>query len=208
MKYLLLTVFPVMMIACSKDEPQRPETVAPEISFVSGNGERKVKIGESVTLTAIVDNAVQPVFSWKIDGKIVSTETELTFVASKLGEYFANFRVDAQNGSTEGQVKISVLEKLPPQITLGATLLAYAGIDSELRAEADNAENAAYVWRLDGQIVSEAATYVFNQTALGDYLLTLKVTTADGQDLKNIAVTVLPEPRPELFFDNGQYRTV
>jgi PKD repeat protein len=200
----------MMLLSCSKkdDTPPPPDPGVPAITFALGDGEQKVKISESITLTAFVENAERPAYSWKIDGKIVSTETSFTFVAEKLGEYFANFRVDAENGSAEKQLKISVLETLPPQITLGATAIAYIGIEKEFVAEADNADNAVYLWRLDGQIVSETSTYVFNQTALGNYPLTLKVTTADGQDFKTITVTVLPEQFPELFFDDGRYRTV
>jgi PKD repeat protein len=210
MKYLLLIVFPTLMLSCSGDEPPQPEkpTGVPVISFVSGNDERKLKIGESVTLTATIENAEQPVFSWKIDGKIVSTETVYTFVAERLGEYFANFRVDAANGSAEGQIKISVLEKVPPKITLASAQVAYSGVDTEFSAEADNAENATYVWRLNGEIVSTTATYIFNKTPMGNYMLTLKVITDEGEDLKTITITVLPQPQPELFFDNGRYRTV
>ena len=202
---MLLCLF--LLASCEKEETKETP-MPPTITFanVDETGERKVKIGGNVTLTAFVENAVNPIFSWKIGGKIVSTEATFTFVADKLGEYFANFRVDAQNGSAEGQVKISVLEKLPPQITLPAAAVAYAGIAKEFIAEADNAENAAYVWRLDGKIVSESKTCTFNEITLGDYSLTLKVITAEGQDLKNITVTVLPEPLPELYFDNGRYR--
>jgi hypothetical protein len=196
------------MLSCSNDDSTPPpEKGAPVITFTTGDEELKVKNRESITLTAVVENAVKPVYSWKIDGKIVSTTTDFTFISNKLGEYFVNFRVDAENGSNEKQIKISVLEKLPPQITLGSSLIAYSGIDAEFTAEADNAENAAYVWRLDGKIVSEVADYTFNQTELGDYVLSLKVITEDGQDLKPITVTVLLEPKPELFFDNGRYRT-
>jgi hypothetical protein len=196
------------MFSCSKkEEPLPEEKGVPAITFVSGTDERRVKPGESVTLTAVVENAEQPVFTWIIDGRIMSTEASFTFVSMKTGEYFVNFRVDAANGSGEEQVKISVLEVLPPKITLGATSIAYAGIDKVFAAEAENAEGATYIWRLNGQIVSEASTYTFNRREFGDYLMSLKVTTADGQDLKNITVSVLPEQLPELFFDDGRYRT-
>jgi hypothetical protein len=199
----------MMLLSCSKndDTPPPPDPGVPAITFASGDGEQKVKISESITLTAIVENAERPAYSWKIDGKIVSTETSFTFVAEKLGEYFVNFRVDAENGSTEKQLKISVLEKLPPQITLGSVMITYKGKDVTLTAEAENAENATYLWRLDGKEVGTTPVYTFNQQTLGDYVLTLKVTTVDGQDLKAITVTVLPEPLPELFFDDGHYRT-
>jgi hypothetical protein len=204
---LALSLGLLLFYSCEKEEVK--ETPAPPtiiFANVDETGEHKLKIGGSVTLNAIVEDAVNPIFSWKIDGKIVSTERTFTFVADKLGEYFVNFRVDAENGSAEKQVKISVLEKLPPQIKLDAAAIAYAGIPQEFVAEADNAEDAVYVWRLDGQVVSETATYTFNQITLGDYSLSVKVTTADGQDMKVVTVTVLPAPLPELYFDNGRYR--
>jgi hypothetical protein len=207
MKYLCLIVFTVLLLSCSKNSEPEPEPGVPSISFASGNDERKLKIGESVTLTAIVENAKQPVFTWTIDGKIVSTETEFTFVAEKLGEYFANFRVKATNGLAEGQIKISVFEKNPPRITMSPATIAFAGIDMEFVAEAENAENAVYVWRLNDEIVSENDTYIFNRMEMGDYLLTLKVITEDGEDSHNINVKVLSWQTPELFFDNGRYRS-
>jgi hypothetical protein len=197
-----------LFISCEKESSEETQTTAPTVTFagVDETGEHKLKVGGSVTLNAIVENAVNPVFSWKIDGKIVSTECSFTFVAEKLGEYFANFRVDAENGSAERQVKISVLEKLPPQITLPSAVIAYSGIAKEFTAEVENAENATYVWRLDGKIVSESETCTFNKSTLGDYSLSVKVTTAEGQDIKSAIVTVLPAPQPELYFDNGRYR--
>ncbi|MDR2383914.1 MAG: hypothetical protein LBD76_08560 [Prevotellaceae bacterium] len=211
MKYLLPVIFTVLLLSCSKKgepEPEpEPEPANPVISFASGNDERKLKIGDSVTLTAIVENAEQPVFAWTVDGKIVSTKTEFTFVADKLGEYFANFRVDAVNGSAEGQIKISVFAKVPPRITMSPATIAFVGIDMEFVAVAENVENAAYLWQLDDEVVSETNTYVFNRTEAGDYLLTLKVATEDGEDSHNIRVKVLPKQTPELFFDNGRYRS-
>jgi hypothetical protein len=210
--YLLLGVL-FGAISCGKDNdvPPTPEPQAPVAAISAGTpsetGEYMVKIGGSIRLTAVIDNADRPVFTWVIDGKIVSEETGYTFVAEKQGEYFVNLRVDAENGSAEVQVKISVMEKLPPQITIESTAIAYPGIDREFVAEAENADNATYVWRLNGETVSETASYTFNKTALGNYSLSLKVSTEDGQDLKSLTVTVLPEPLPELFFDDGRYRT-
>jgi hypothetical protein len=195
-----------LLISCEKETPKETPT-PPTITFtgVDETGEHKLKTGESVTLTAIVENAINPLYSWKIGGKIVSTEPSFTFIADKLGEYFANFRVDAENGSEGGQVKISVLEKLPPQITLPSAAVAFIGVDKTFIAEADHAENATYLWRLNGKTVSETASYTFNQSDMKSYLLSLKITTDDGQDLKTITVTVLPEQQPTLFFDNGRY---
>ncbi|MDR1153853.1 MAG: hypothetical protein LBL04_04010 [Bacteroidales bacterium] len=198
-----------MLFSCKNEDvpeadPEKPEI---EIEFTSGSsGEYQVKTGTNITLSVTVTHAINPVYSWKIDGKIVGVEPQFIFVAGKLGEYFVNFRVDAENGSAEKQVKISVFNKLPPQITLESATIAFSGIDRVFVAEVSDAEDAVYVWRLNGKLVSETATYTFNQTVLGDYSLSLKVTTDEGQDMKTVAITVMPEPLPELYFDNGRYR--
>ncbi|MDR1593368.1 MAG: hypothetical protein LBS43_02630 [Prevotellaceae bacterium] len=208
LKYLFLIIIPAILLSCSNNDDDTPDTGVPVVTFASGDGERRLKTGESITLTAIVENAVQPIYSWTIEGETVSTETSFTFVAGKTGEYFANFRVDATNGSVEKQIKISVLEKVPPQITMESSAIAFSGSAIELIAKANNADGATYVWKLDGKTVSETNTFTFNQTELGEYQLTLTVTNIDGEDTKVITVTVLPEHLPEMFFDDGRYRSV
>jgi hypothetical protein len=206
MKLLLLTLLSVFIISCSDDDPVI-DLGAPVIKFEAENGEYKVKKGKSVLLSATVENAVKPVYSWKLDGKIISTEPEFEFAGEYAGEYFINFRVDAENGHAEQQVKVSVLDKLPPEIDMPSMFIAYAGKDTEFTAEVLYAEEARYTWRLNGTVVSEEKTYVFNETSLGSQSLSLKVETEDGSDLKVFTITNLPVPVPELFFDNGHYRT-
>lgn len=207
MKLLLLTLLSVFIISCSEDDPVI-DLGAPVIKIEAENGEYKVKKGKSVLLSATVENAVKPIYSWKLDGKIISTEQEFEFGGEYAGEYFVNFRVDAQNGYAEQQVKVSVLDKLPPEIDMPSMFIAYAGKDNELTAEVLYADEAHYVWKLNGVVVSEEKTYVFNEVSLGSQTLSLKVETEDGSDLKVFTITNLPVPEPELFFDDGHYRTV
>lgn len=204
-KYLLLIMFSVLLLSCNKDEIE-PDLGQPTVKLDTESGEYKVKKGKTVTLTATVDKAEKPFYTWKVNGKIISTDLTCEFKGDHVGEYFVTFRVDAENGTAEQQVKISVLDKLPPEINMSSFILTYAGKDTEIKAEVLYAESAAYVWRLNGTIVSEADTYVYNQTALGSQTLSLKVSTEDGQDMKVFTVTTLPEAGPELFFDNGHYR--
>jgi hypothetical protein len=210
LKYFSVTVFAsaifFLSVSCKKDISEESVT-PPVITFVSGEGEYRMKVGDSVDLIADVSNTVNPVYTWRIGEKIVSTGTSFTFVAEKTGEYFVNFRVDADNGSVEKQLKISAMEKTPPKITLPSAAVAFINVDKVFIAEVENVGNAVYVWRLDGEIVSNTSTYIFNRSETGTYTLTLKVTTDAGQDLKTITVTTFPEQQPEIFFDNGRYRS-
>lgn len=204
-KMILFAFLIVQSLSCAKDKVS-PDQKSPAIEFTAENSEYKVKTGNEVILEAQVTDVINPVYSWKLDGKIISTDLKCPFVGGKLGEYFVTFRVDAENGSVEKQVKVSVLSKLPPEINMTSSIIAYSGLDTKLEANVLYAENASYTWRLNGTVVGNEPIYNLNVTALGTQQLTLKVTNADGEDLKVFALVVLPPPIPELFFDDGHYR--
>lgn len=205
---LLLLLGCLLFSACSDSENEDILAERPKIEFSTTTGEYKVKVGKEVSVGAIVSNATNPLYSWKLDGKIISTEPTFYFKGDKVGEYFLILRVDSENGTSEAQVKVTVADKLAPEISMVSSYVAYSGRDVEIVANVLYIEDTevSYVWRLDGQIVSETASYVFNQTGLGQKTLTLKVSNADGADLKAFTVTVLPVPVPTLYFDNGHYR--
>lgn len=195
----------MILFACSdKDDP---EVNVKELTIEFPSAEYKMKVGEEITITPKVSEVNDLIYSWKLEGKIISTSAELTFIPTAVNEYFITLRVDGKYAYGEEQVKISVLEKIMPEIDMPSSLLAYAGIDKEIEAEALYTDDkTSYVWRLNGVVVSEEKKFVFNESRLGGQSLSLKVTNADGADLKVFTITTLPEPIPELFFDNGHYR--
>lgn len=69
-----------------------------------------------------------PVFL-EIEREIVSTDTTYLFRGEQVGDYFVNFKIDAENGSVEKQVKVSVLDKLPPEVTLDDAAVVMSGRD-------------------------------------------------------------------------------
>ncbi|MDR0825030.1 MAG: hypothetical protein LBN74_08040 [Prevotella sp.] len=203
--FLFLSLCLITMFASCSDDENNGLTGKPTVEFEMS--EYKVKVGKDITLEAKVENAVKPIYSWKLNGKIISINESLVFDGEAVGEYFITLRVDAENGAAEAQVKVSVLDKLPPEITMPSALVAYSGEDTEFTAEVLYAEDdATYLWRLNGQVVSETNSYVFKETAIGPQSLTLRVTNEDGVDLKTFTVNVLPPAIPELFFDDGHYR--
>ena len=85
---------------------------------------------------------MNPLCSWKLNGKIVSTDTTYLFRGEQVGDYFVNFKIDAENGSIEKQVKVSVLDKLPPEVTLDDAAVVMSGRDRSFGAEVSNPEGA------------------------------------------------------------------
>ncbi len=204
LKILLLAGLTIAFIqSCIKEPPV--EVGDPEIGF--SMDEYRIKVGKQDTLRASVTNAIDAFYSWKLDGNIVSTDTFYLFNAERIGEYFLTFRVDAENGSAEDQVKVTVSDKLEPEITINTVIATYVGTDTEISPESVlNSDDASYKWKSDGELVGEESTYVFNRDKVGIYHLTLKVENEDGADMVAITINVLPSPEPEIFFDNGRYR--
>jgi len=205
LKWLAAALLLAQLWGCKKTD-DRPATDKPEITFGTTTGEYKVKAGKDITLSATVANATAPAYSWKLDGKIIGTDLQCPLPRIAIGEYFVTFRVDAAKGSAEEQVKVTVVDKLPPQITLSLNVVAYLGRDNRLAATIANSDDAKYAWRLNGTVVSNDSVYTINPSTPGSNSLTLKVWNDDGEDLKVVTLVVLPPPVAELYFDDGHYR--
>lgn len=198
-KLLFLTALAVM--SCSEKDVFEPE---PVIEFQQP--EYTVKTGNEVILTAKVENAVNPSFSWELDNTVISTGLECVFNGSVAGEYFINFRVEAKNGSAEKQLKVTVRNKILPVISMDSVIVAFSGVDKKIKANVLYAENVVYEWSLNGKIISDSSSCLINSTTLGQQLLRLKATGEDGFDVKQFTLNILPKPSPAMFFDDGHFR--
>jgi hypothetical protein len=198
----VIIAYLLALVACSGEEALDPG--APTIAFE--REEYKIKKGETVTLAATIENAIAPAIAWRLEGKIIATGAACVFAGDLIGEYFITLRVDAENGAAERQLKVSVLERVPPEINMPSSILARVGKAITVKAEALYADAAAFLWRLDGEIVSREDTYIYTPSAPGAHALSLRVTTADGEDLRVFTITALPEGEAGLFFDDGRHR--
>ncbi len=207
LKFFFYTgIFLLLFASCKDDEDTPAGYGTPAIEF--SDSEYTVKVGKQVTLQASVSDAVNPIYSWKLDGVIVAADTVFTYDAETTGEYFFTFRVDAENGTAEEQVKVTVAEKVSPSITIPTLFGGYVGQDLEIAPTSVlNANDATYVWKLNGEVISTDSTCVINESTVDSYALTLQVTNEDGVDYASITVYILPAIVPEIFFDNGSYRT-
>lgn len=207
LKFFFYTGMFLLLFASCKDDEDTPAGYG-TLTIEFSASEYTVKVGKQVTLQASVSDAVNPVFSWKLDGVIVAADTVFTYDAETTGEYFFTFRVDAENGTAEEQVKVTVAEKVSPSITIPTSFGGYVGQDLEIAPTSVlNTDDATYVWKLNGEVISTDSTCVINESTVDSYALTLQVTNEDGVDYASITVYILPAIVPEIFFDNGSYRT-
>lgn len=181
---------------------------APRVSFNTQSGLYVVKVNKRVELKATVSNALNPEVSWKQDGKIVSRDTVYTFSSKVTGENYLKFRVDATNGSTEEEVRVDVVDKTPPVVSLpipeAGYLTAVTGQDFLISPSVKYSEGATYEWVLEGQKVGTDSVYVFRQTGETEYAMTLTVKNEDGQDRIAFRVRVVPVPVLNITFEQEE----
>ena len=95
---------------------------------------------------------------------------------------------------------MSVLDKLPPEVTLDDAAVVMSGRDRSFGAEVSNPEGATYMWVLNGEIVCQDSLFVFNREDVRMYDLSLVVKNEDGATAKSMTVTVVPLAPPKLIF--------
>lgn len=195
------------MYSCS-DDNDAEELATPVITFENEEGIYTAKVGRPLEITPTVTGAGNAFFSWKHDGKIVSTEPAYTFVSDKIGQYYFTFMVNADNGIVERELRVDVGALLPPQIQLPVVdgkITAIVGQDCPI-APSVTPENMAttYRWVIDDLEVSTEATYTFKSNTQGSYKLELYATNEDGTTKAEATISVEPMPGVSLYFDQKE----
>jgi hypothetical protein len=206
---ILLCLFMLtgMFVSCEDDDPVVEKQDKPEIQFTAESDEYKAKRGTEITMTAVVTHAENPVYTWKLNGRIVATEAEFVYNCDKLGAYFFTFRVDADNGSAEKQVKLSVFDKLAPQLSLANYYEGFAGEDLTIDPGVQDPEGVTYEWIIDGKVISTDPVLIFNRDQITSYDIVLSASNEDGYTMAATTIALYSKPQPALFFDDGYYRT-
>lgn len=189
--------------SCSDDD----DSILGEPSIEFSKAEYKVKVGKSISIEPLIQNAQNPVYAWQINGRIISTEPILTFQAEKMGESFVTLQINTDNGITKKQIKISVVDKLPPQVNLKASFAGFTGSDVKIDPEIENLEDVKYEWILNGSVISKDAVLTFKQAEVAKYQVILSASNEDGTVLASTDIILMEKPSPALFFDDGRYRT-
>ena len=167
LKFALLLMLFVASFAACDDDDEKIDAGSPDFTFNSETGEYNVRIGKEVALCARVKDAVNPVYTWKREGKIVADDTVYYFKGEILGESFVNFRLDADNGSVEKQVKVTVVDRLAPQIKLESAAVAYCGIKKEFAAETEYTdETTTFEWSYGTFLNSSISCWTVSLSAL------------------------------------------
>jgi hypothetical protein len=189
---LVIAVLSFTVTSCNKDEVI--ETKSPSITFDEESGIYTVKVGKSITITPTVKDATNPKYSWKAEGSVVGTNVAYTFTSDEIGEHFVTFKVEADNGSAEEEIRIDVVENMKPIISLVEPEGGYTVVKGEelkIAAQVKFSQGATFKWKLNGSDAGSDSIYIFKQTTPDSYSLSLTVTNEDGSDEKGVTVKVV-----------------
>ncbi|MDR1203276.1 MAG: cell surface protein [Tannerellaceae bacterium] len=182
----------VVLVSCTNDNEE--DNLPPKISFDSAEPIYTVKVGKVLTITPTISNAGNDaVYTWKIDGKIVSRESSLTYQSDEIGSKFTVFQVITGYGTDEKELRIDVLSLLAPEIVMAVPEGGYSVIvegDLKFEPEVENSENAKFSWEVNGDEKSNQKDYTFSSAQAGEYNVTFIAKNDDGEDILQFKVKV------------------
>lgn len=198
MKRFFLISAAALLAACNKDDVVRIEAgrepQPPTIETGSETDTFVLKTGGTLRIEPTYTNVENATYSWKIDGRLLSTEPVFVHTFEEAGDFLIELRVVNPDGETAAYMKAQVSDLAPPVISLAVPpggLTVAAGRKYEFRPDVQNADNATFRWTLDGKEVGSEKDYTFLQTETGTYALSLCAENEDGSDSKDITVEVV-----------------
>lgn len=196
-KYLtIICIILITLTSCNKDDNLYNNQGIPQISFDIETGIYQVKKGKSIRIEPYYKNVNGAIYTWTIDGRIISKEPVLTFSSENIGDYFINLRVDTEEGSVKEEIKIEVVDLLPPTISFllpPRGIKVKRGTDYLLSPDLENADGDDFriEWIIDDKLVGQEKSYIFNEDELGEYVVVVNASNEDGKSSCEIKVQVL-----------------
>lgn len=202
----------ISLVACNSDDdivqfnPQPPK-----ITLDSETAIYKVKVGKEFTIAPTYENAEGAIYTWKLNGEIISTEPKLVYTFDSVNEegYFICLDVTTHHGSTSDEMKVEVAALAPPVISLVVPttgLDVVAGKKYMLSPDVQNSEEASFVWTMNGKEVGTEKDYEFCEQELGTYTLSLCAENEDGSSTKTFRINVVDKIAVQIVFPAPMYK--
>lgn len=211
MKTILLTLLAATLLlgSCNRDNDITTQP-APVIELDSQSGIYTVKAGSSLTIAPTVRYNEGATYQWSIDGRTVSDQPTYTAVWPEAGSFYITFRVTTASGSDSEEIRVDVGALVPPVISLaipegGLTLLV--NTDYTFTPDIQNSDEADFrcSWTLDGNVVSQEASYTFRASECGSHTIGFIASNCDGSDNISFEVEVVDRLPYTLSFPAGSF---
>jgi hypothetical protein len=101
----------LMLTACSDNDGGEKNGPLPTIAFPVASARYRMELGSELEIVPRCENVDgQTTYEWSMGGKVIGTSASYTFVAETLGEYYITLKVTNAYGTTEDELKITVIE--------------------------------------------------------------------------------------------------
>ncbi len=180
----------VMLTSCRDIETVIPPKIEMEKT------EFTVKSNRNLLIEPTVGNMKEnTVYSWKLKGKVIGAEKNLTFKEKETGTYFLTFRVVTEDGADQKEIRINVVDLEFPIIGMegGNDIILETGEEHIFKPEINNKEGLKLSWIMNNKEVSKADEYMFTSNEEGIFFVNLKAENEDGADEYLIKILVVKE---------------
>ncbi|MCC8018660.1 MAG: cell surface protein [Rikenellaceae bacterium] len=180
--------------ACNKADEIIVTDSSPVITFDAEDHVYQVKVGRELLLEPVVTNNENAAYRWLLDGVTVGREATYRFSSDESGEYYLTFEVTNPASTASEEVRIDVLDELPPHITLavpedGLSLLV--GTARTFRPVVANSDDSSFRWTVDGSTVADTKEYTFLSESIGEFAVEFRAANEDGQECIRFTIKVL-----------------
>lgn len=191
-------------VGCNKDEVIYFNGERPAILWDNEDGvyETKPEL-ETVISPGYINVDAETSFKWTIEGNVISIQPELVYVFPEVGTYYISLEVKNKNGSVTDEIRVDVLEKLPPVISVAVPpsgLTLKTGTSYLIAPEIRSDSPVSCEWSVNGIKVSVEKDFEFCENTIGKYDLSLKAVNEDGENMVYFTVNVVNALPVELVF--------
>lgn len=196
-KFWFICGIVLLFTGCNKDNDlilgdDRP----PVIEVNNDDGTYSIKIGRTLTIEPEYKFVKDALYSWTIDGKMVSTKPNFEYAWEEAGEYFVKLLVDTEYGHAEDEFKVEVVELQKPIIDIylpAKGLKVQKGKPYELAPTYKYSDLSEFKvnWSLDGKTVSTDNCYTFKEDKIGVYRIKIEASNEDGTSEREFDIDVV-----------------
>ncbi len=197
MRQLITCIVSFVLIfagACNSDSDL--SVAAPEIKLSQADGVFTVKMGKTLVIEPEIENFTSDAtVQWVEEGKVISTSQVLRIKWNEPGEHFITLTVTNAGGSASAQLRVDVVEKEIPYISLpfsGNLINVLTGSRYVLTPEVAASDSEGFVieWKVDGKTAGDELTFTYDAAVSGNYNVTVMTRNVDGSDSKSFTLRV------------------
>ncbi|MFI3292215.1 MAG: PKD-like domain-containing protein [Rikenellaceae bacterium] len=189
--FLIFTIFAVVSQSACQSDTSTDNIPAPTITLDSSTDIYTTTQGGAITITPTYQNVEGATYAWSLDGVVISSYPELTFLSSVVGDYYIVLSVARDSYTVYKELKIEVLSPDIPSIQFIEGESLYVVVGNEFTISPIVVGGSSYSWSIDGVEISTSDELIYSFDSVGIYEVTLGVSNDHGTTYSTLIVNVV-----------------